>query len=417
VDTTGGRWHENLFEPLLRAYGLTEKSVKQKKGYWEIAFPKGKPIHEYALQIENTCRANGILVEQGVELRPTNRSVEYLLQSNGQHIKLRASLGTGFMAGSSRLAIVFTALDSLREGQLAALETADWPKSLAVNPYSPNPVLKKLRFTQPRNEILIELPMEPSAYPYIDPGKHALFIHHSPEDVAKILDEALDSLPKAAGFSSRYGDRAIENQPLLEKLFQYTARKGLVFLDLTGSPRSLARQTAAAQGARSRSLAAFKDSAHVEEELARKAALAQKTGDAILALPWSAAAMRALEKSLQANAQRFNEIGLELVTLSTLVATPDTASTAPVKSTAPAAAPAPSGNKAQAAGKPAATGKPAAGSKTAPAAPGSKAAPAASKSPAHAPASAAHPAAHPAGKDAKNKSAPKTGAKAATSPK
>ncbi|MDB5106002.1 MAG: uncharacterized protein JWP91_3691 [Fibrobacteres bacterium] len=335
ADTTGGRWHEKLFEPLERAYGLTAKNIKQKKGFWEVVFPKGKPIHEYALQIENICRANAIAVEQGVELRPANRSVEYLLQSNGQRIKLRASLGNAFMAGSARLAIVFTDLDSLRETQLAALESAQWDKTLVVDAYCANPVIKKLRYTRPRNELLLELPMEPAAYPFVDPGKHALFIHHSKEDVEKILTEGLDSVPHAAGYASRLGDRAIENQPLLEKLFQFTARKGMVFLDLTGSPRSLARQTAAAQGARSRTVASFKDSLRVEEELARKCALAQKTGDAILVLPYTASAFRILEKSLDANAIRFNEMGLELVTLSSLVAAPDSVSTAPVVKSIP----------------------------------------------------------------------------------
>src|SRR5690606_10081560 len=104
-DTTGGLWHEKLFTPLLRAYGLGDKNLKQKRGFWEIVLPKGKPIHEYALQIENTCRANGIIVRQGVELRPSNRSVEYLLESQGHLIKLRASLGTAFIEGSARVAI------------------------------------------------------------------------------------------------------------------------------------------------------------------------------------------------------------------------------------------------------------------------------------------------------------------------
>lgn len=338
ADTTGGRWHEKLFEPLERSYGLTSKSIKQRKGFWEVVFPKGKPIHEYALKIENLCRANGIVVEQGVELRPANRSVEYLLQSNGHRIKLRASLGNAFMAGSARLAIVFTGLDSLGETELAALEAAPWEKTLVIDPHCANPVLKKARFMNARNEVLVDLPMEPSAYPFVDPGKHALFIHHSKEDVERILSGDLDSLPKAAGFASRMGDRAIENQPLLEKLFHFTARKGLVFLDFTGSPRSLARQGAAAQGARSRSLSIFKDSLRLDEELARKAILAQKTGDAILAMPYTATGFGNLEKALAADVIRFNEIGLELVTLSSLVAAPDT-SDVRVAPTAPAAKP------------------------------------------------------------------------------
>lgn len=348
VDTTGGRWYEKLFEPLMRAFDLNGKNIRRKKGYWEIVFHRGKPIHEYALAIEELCRARGITVEKGVELRPVNRSVEYVLESNGQRIKLRASLGNAFMAGSFKLAIIFTALDSLRETQLAALEAADWDKSLVVNPYSPNRLLKKLRYTNARNQVLIELPMEPAAYPYIDPGRHALFIHHSTKDVKRILDEALDSLPRAAGFVSRYGNRAIENEPLLEKFFRYTARKDLMFIDLTGSPRSLARRASNAEGARSRSLSVFRDSVHVEEELARKAAVAQKSGDAILVMPYTVTGFRNLQSALAANAVRFNDIGLELMTLSDLVAAPDTLVTSV---TAPAGKPAAGKGKAAPAGR------------------------------------------------------------------
>ncbi len=323
ADTTGGRWHERLFDPLERANGLGPKSLKHKTGYYEIAFPKGKPIHEYALEIEKTCRARGITVVQGAELRPANRSVEYLLESNGQRIKLRAILGTSVLAGAARLAVVFTGLDSLTLSQAEALQTAAWEKTLVIDPYNPNPALRALRDGDARDELLAELPMEPASYPYVDPGKHALFIHHGKEDVERILGEALDSLPKATGFASRYGDRAIENQPLLEKLFQFTARRKLAFLDFTGSQRSLARQTAAAQGARSRTLALFRDGDHAEEELARKAILAQKTGEAVLAMPFSETAFRKLSKAIEANTPRFNEIGLELVGLSDFSA-PDT---------------------------------------------------------------------------------------------
>ncbi len=357
-DTTGGKWQQKLFDPLLRSYGLPEKHLKPKKGYFEIVLPKGKPIHEYALEIEKLCRQNEITVEQGVELHPSGRSVEYRLASNGQHIKLRASLGGASMAGSAKLALVFIALDSLKENDLAGLETAKWDKSLVVDPYSPNPVLKKLRFTSPRNEVLLELPMEPSTYPYVDPGKHALFIHHTKEEVGKILSEGFDSLPKAAGFVTKYGDRAIENQPLLDKVFQYTAGKHLVFLDLTGSPRSLSRQSAAAQGAHCRNLSAYPDSLHVDEELVRRAVLAQKTGEAILVLPYTHTAFKALENSLAANAARFEELGLELVTYTALLATPSDSILPDVRPSAAKPKPVPVAVKPLGASKPVAVSNP-----------------------------------------------------------
>lgn len=317
-DTTVGRWREKLFLPLARSFDIPDKSIRKKVGSWELILPKGKPIHEYALSIERLCVKNGIKVVKGVELRPSNRAVEYILESEGGLIKLRASLGKGFMAGSARLAIVFTNLDSLRENQLAALEAAPFEKTLIIDPHGGNPVLKKVRFTSARNELLAELPMEPSSFPYVDPGKQALFIHHGREDVDRILQEALDSLPKARGFASKFGDRAIENPPLLDKVFRFTSNSGLVFLDLTGSPRSLTRQVAGGMGARYRLALVDKDGLGVAKELGARAALAQKTGEAIWVLHYTPSAFRALEQALEENEGRMAETGLELVTVSRL---------------------------------------------------------------------------------------------------
>ncbi len=317
-DTTGGKWQQKLFSPLLLAYGLPDKHLKPRRGFFEITFPRGKPIHEYALDIENLCRQNDIVVEQGVELHPSGKSIEYLLQSNGQHIKLRATLGTSSMAGAGKLAIVLVDIDSLQEAELGALEAAKWEKTLVVDPYSPNENLKKLRFTSQNNQVLLVLPMEPSNYPYTDPGKHALFIHHSHEDVEKILSEGLDSLPKAVGYATKYGDRAIENLPLLDQVFGYVMRKNMLFLDLTGSQRSLSRQSAAAHGAHALTLKAFKDSLHVVDEFARRAAQAEKTGEGVFVFSYSKSGLAAVEKAISENTIRFNELGLELVTLSTL---------------------------------------------------------------------------------------------------
>lgn len=340
IDTTGAPWREKLFIPLAQEFALPDKQIRRRQGYWEVIFPKGKPIHEYALAIEKTCRSSGIRVVKGVELRPSGQGVEYHLETGAQVIKLRASLGRGFMAGSARLAIVFTRLDSLKETQLAALEAAKWEKTLVVDPHSGNPVLKKIRYTHARNELLAELPMEPSSYPYLNPGKHALFIHHTREDVARFLAAALDSLPKAKGFASKHGDRAIENQPLLDKLFRQTAAKRLLFLDLTASPRSLTRQVAGPLGARYRLATVDRDSLGVGEELAHRAAIAQRTGEALWVIAYSATAFRLLEKALAENEARMAETGLELVTASRLSAAPERAAadaTPATKATTPAA--------------------------------------------------------------------------------
>src|SRR5690606_8244130 len=122
---------------------------------------------------------------------------------------------------------------------------------------------------------------------------------------------------------------------------------------------------AAQHGASSRTLTAFRDSANIPEELARKAAVAQKTGDAVLVLPYSESGFRALETFIAANEIRFNEIGLEFVTFSSLARAYDDATaslgsaTNPPSAKPPPAKPKPAGPKptgAKAAGSKAKTG-------------------------------------------------------------
>jgi hypothetical protein len=56
----------------------------------------------------------------------------------------------------------------------------------------------------------------------------------------------------------------------------------------------------------------------VGEEMAGRAALAQKTGEAVWVIQYSPMAFRNLEKSLAENEGRMLETGLELVTVSRL---------------------------------------------------------------------------------------------------
>jgi polysaccharide deacetylase 2 family uncharacterized protein YibQ len=137
-----------------------------------------------------------------------------------------------------------------------------------------------------RRDVLIELPMEPAAYPVVKPGPRALFIHHTQGEVERILRERLEGNPDAAGFATCLGDRAIEYPELMDYVMAFTADRGLLFLDLTGSPRSRASQAALRAGASLFSAVAHDpgNASSLKAELERRIAVAKRSGEGVWVL-------------------------------------------------------------------------------------------------------------------------------------
>jgi polysaccharide deacetylase 2 family uncharacterized protein YibQ len=137
-----------------------------------------------------------------------------------------------------------------------------------------------------RRDVLIELPMEPAAYPVVKPGPRALFIHHDKGEIERILRERLDLNSEAAGFATRLGDRAIEHPSLTDNLMGFMAARGLLFLDLTGSPRSRTSQAALRTGADAYTTVARDpgDAAALMAELERRIAVAKRSGEGLWVL-------------------------------------------------------------------------------------------------------------------------------------
>jgi polysaccharide deacetylase 2 family uncharacterized protein YibQ len=135
-------------------------------------------------------------------------------------------------------------------------------------------------------DVLVELPMEPAAYPVVKPGPRALFIHHTKDEIERILRGRLDENGDAAGFATRLGDRAIEHPGLMDNVMEFVADRGLLFLDLTGSPRSRAPQAAAHAGAIAFSATARDPggAADLKAELERRIPVAKRSGEGIWVL-------------------------------------------------------------------------------------------------------------------------------------
>ncbi len=314
-------YRSTLILPLLREMGGGIRSLKQSLGVVELVYPKGQPLYEWAWHLESLCQRAGIKVMEGREFTPLGQKALYQLQaSSGPPLALRIVQGNSIRAGATRMALVLVGLGKVDGLELQNLLAFPMPMTLVVPAGDSIPASVRWGQLPKFKETLLELPMEPFAYPYLNPGNGAIFIHHSKTEVEQLIRIKLQRLPQAKGFATTFGDRAIENRPLLENILGFLAEQSMLFLDLTGSPRSLTASVAQKTGVQSYSIR-IKETPNLkilESELARNCALAEKAGERIWVLSYSPSLLSNLTLLLEEHQAQFEEAGLEWVTFSSL---------------------------------------------------------------------------------------------------
>jgi len=310
-------FRESLLLPLARGNHLGPRGLKRRGAIIELTFPAGRPIHELAWDLETLCGRAAITVVEG---RETGKDqVEYALKdAKGNSLNVRLVLGTAALPGAVRMSLVITGLGGASAADLEAWAKFDEGVTLVLPDTAS--ILKDAASIEAGHEIFLELPMEPSTYPYIKPGPRSLFIDNKQAQVEGVLNERLDAYPKARGFATVLGDRAIENPQLMESVLGFTAEHSLVFLDLTGSPLSQTSAMSQKTGAEtfsSREQAGTSD-ATLEAELERRTGLAKKSGEGIWVLRHTSGLPGQLARLFARHAAAFSELGLEWVPLGDL---------------------------------------------------------------------------------------------------
>ena len=99
-------------------------------------------------------------------------------------------------------------------------------------------------------EVLMHLPMEPHAYPALDPGKGALLKSMSSQRLQKNFLENLRTVPMLVGINNHMGSRFTEDRRLMRQVLKLIKRQGLFFVDSVTSPDSVAFHEAKRLGLR-----------------------------------------------------------------------------------------------------------------------------------------------------------------------
>ncbi len=307
-----------LFDSLASKFGLkySNNFLLRSDSSYNIFFQKGRSLYEYANDVQGYCHQIGITVEDGWISKTAPKFIRFKLTMKNSSVIINIRHGRSVIIGSAKLCVVITNLENVTGNDISLLNQLDWPKTIVVNPHSNNDKLKIYARTTTSDCVLLSLPMEPHQYPYKKPGKNALFIHYEKAKINELLNQKLQLFPNAAGFCSAIGDRAVENDIILNNLFRYLSKKKLGFLDLIGSQRSLSTQISRKFETLNRQSTEINASIKLTAALTRKLALAIRKGEALLVVRYRPQTLKIIDKSISRRLK--SDKRLSLITFSEL---------------------------------------------------------------------------------------------------
>ena len=143
--------------------------------------------------------------------------------------------------------------------------------------------------------------------------------HTPPEDVERLLSEALDVLPHCRGMNNHMGSRATEERDLMLQVAHFLRGRGMYFLDSRTSDKTVALEMMRRAGVPATERHVFldneEDETYIRRQLDLAVAKARKKGFAVAIGHFRPHTLRVLAKSLPS----VRESGVKLVYLSELV--------------------------------------------------------------------------------------------------
>jgi polysaccharide deacetylase 2 family uncharacterized protein YibQ len=158
------------------------------------------------------------------------------------------------------------------------------PITLSIMTYAPNAARLAEQARKAGHEIMVHVPMEPINRD-ADPGKNALLVGLSPQELQQRLDWDLSQFEGYVGINNHMGSRFTQDAAGMQLVLQTLKARGLLFLDSRTIASSvgdtLAGQLGVTHLKRNVFLDDVIDAADIRKELARAEAIARKQGFAI----------------------------------------------------------------------------------------------------------------------------------------
>ncbi len=220
----------------------------------------------------------------------------------------------------ARVAIIIDDL-GMGGGATRELLTLDRPLNFSILPFLPHSKDTALEAKKKGFLVMLHLPMEPKGYPAPDknPGKGAIFMNTSREEIAEIIAQDLSDIPYVQGINNHMGSRLTEDEEIMNLVLKELKERDLFFLDSKTSLESIAYREAKRLGLKCGKRDVFLDNEidldYIKGQIQLLAKIALKEGRAIGIGHAHSLTIRALRESIPGLEDR----GIEFVLVSELL--------------------------------------------------------------------------------------------------
>jgi polysaccharide deacetylase 2 family uncharacterized protein YibQ len=184
-----------------------------------------------------------------------------------------------------RIAIIITDLGPSAAATTAAIQNLPGAVTLAFKPYGSRVPELVEEARAAGHETLMAAPSEPPEFPRNDPGPYTLLAALSPAENLDRLEYVLSRVPGYVGVVTTTSGRFFANEEALQPVLTLLRRRGLLYVDGRGTPKSVAQQMAAAVGLPraygNRFLDAEASRGAIDNRLAELERIARESGAAI----------------------------------------------------------------------------------------------------------------------------------------
>jgi len=184
-----------------------------------------------------------------------------------------------------RIAIIISDLGSSAAATKAAIQDLPGAVTLAFAPYGPRVAEFVEEARAAGHETLMTAPSETPDFPRNDPGPYTLLAALSAAENLDRLEYVLSRVPGYVGVVTTNAGRFFSNEEAIQPVLTLLRRRGLLFVDGRGTPKSVVQQMATAVGLPraygNRFLDAEASRGSIDNRLAELERIARETGTAV----------------------------------------------------------------------------------------------------------------------------------------
>lgn len=202
---------------------------KKQPSRWELA--KGIPLPVHMLEFVRFTQKKQCKIFRSIENGKKKFIALEFQCPNASRKNIRIQHGKKYTENASKLALILN-VKKFSIAELSLLKKFKEPISFLIDPISADPSVFYDIDKIDHRDILLNFPLEPQGYPFINPGKHTLLIHQSQAHIESQVDKAYSKLPEAVGVVGTYGTQAVEQEGFLHKIFSAIQGKGLSWIQI-----------------------------------------------------------------------------------------------------------------------------------------------------------------------------------------